>query len=133
LGPASATNIGRLAAVGSAQPVLPSSSGHVDNTQGQAVFFQLRTLVAGDQVTVQLADGVTTQFAVRSVAMYAKPQFPAAQVYGWHGDDSLQLVTCGGTFDPGTGSYLSNVVVYTTLVSATLADGTVEHYGPTSP
>jgi hypothetical protein len=100
--------------------------GHVDNTQGPAVFFQLRTLVAGDQVTVQLADGVTTESVVGSVAMYSKPQFPAAQVYGWHGDDSLQLVTCGGTFD-------SNVVVYTTLVSATLANGTVEHYGPTGP
>jgi hypothetical protein len=24
----------------------------------------------------------------------------------------LRLITCGGTFDPASGSYLSNVVVY---------------------
>jgi hypothetical protein len=27
------------------------------------------------------------------------------------------LITCGGTFDPATGHYLSNTIVYTTEVS----------------
>jgi hypothetical protein len=31
----------------------------------------------------------------------------------------LQLVTCGGTFDSQTGHYLSNIVVYTSLVALT--------------
>jgi hypothetical protein len=31
------------------------------------------------------------------------------------------LVTCGGTFDSATGHYLSNIVVYTSFVSATAA------------
>lgn len=93
--------------------------GHVDTYQGPAVFFRLRTLVAGDKVAVTLADGVVTTFAVDSVAMYPKTQFPAAQVYGSHDDSALQLVTCGGTFDAETGHYLSNVVVYSTLVTAT--------------
>jgi sortase (surface protein transpeptidase) len=92
--------------------------GHVDNYQGPAVFFRLRTLQAGDQVSVTLADGVVARFAVDAVAMYTKADFPDQQVYGPHDDSSLQLVTCGGTFDADTGHYLSNVVVYTTLVSA---------------
>ena len=93
--------------------------GHVDSYQGPAIFFQLRSLQAGDQVEVSLADGVVTDFVVTAVAMYPKAQFPALEVYGPHGYSGLQLVTCGGAFDSQTGHYLSNVVVYTSLVSTT--------------
>jgi sortase (surface protein transpeptidase) len=95
--------------------------GHVDSYQGPAVFFQLPSLQAGDQVEVSLADGVVADFVVTAVAMYPKAQFPALQVYGSNGYSALQLVTCGGTFDTQTGHYLSNVVVYTSLVSTTPA------------
>jgi hypothetical protein len=91
--------------------------GHVDNYTGPGVFFDLRTLAAGDQVYVSLTDGDTAQFAVNSVAEYSKQQFPAQRVYGSHGSSALQLVTCGGVFDHRTGSYLSNVVVYSSLVA----------------
>ncbi len=97
--------------------------GHVDNHQGPAVFFQIRSLVPGDPVDVTLADGVMAQFTVTSVAMYSKSEFPDQQVYGSHGSSALQLVTCGGAFDAQTGSYLSNIVVYTSLVSTTPATG----------
>ena len=90
--------------------------GHVDSYRGVAVFFNLRSLTAGDPVDVTLADGVVAHFVVTSVAMYPKDQFPAQQVYGSHGYSQLQLVTCGGTFDSQTGHYLSNIVVYSSLV-----------------
>jgi hypothetical protein len=93
--------------------------GHVDNYTGPGVFFELRTLAAGDRVDVTLTDGVTAEFSVSSVAMYSKPEFPAARVYQSHGSSALQLVTCGGIFDHQTGSYLSNVVVYSSLVAVT--------------
>jgi sortase (surface protein transpeptidase) len=92
--------------------------GHVDSYQGPAVFFQLRSLRPGDQVEVTLADGVVAHFVVRQVAMYLKTSFPTLAVYGSHGYSALQLVTCGGVFDSQTGHYLSNVVVYTSLVGA---------------
>lgn len=92
--------------------------GHVDSYLGPAVFFKLRTMRPGDQVEVALADGVTTHFVVRQVAIYPKTQFPTVLVYGSHGYSGLQLVTCGGVFDTQTRSYLSNVVVYTSLVAA---------------
>jgi len=91
--------------------------GHVDSYTGPAVFFQIRTLRAGDQVNVSLADGAIAHFQVSAVAMYAKDQFPAQQVYAPHGGSALQLVTCGGTFDTHTRSYLSNIVAYTTLIA----------------
>ncbi len=97
--------------------------GHVDSYRGPAVFFQIRTLRAGDQVNVSLADGAIAHFRVSAVAMYAKDQFPAQQVYAPHGGSALQLVTCGGTFDTHTRSYLSNIVAYTTLVATTPATG----------
>lgn len=93
--------------------------GHVDSYRGPAVFFNLRKLVAGDQVFVSLADGAVAAFVVTSVQQYLKTQFPADKVYQSDGTSVLQLVTCGGQFDHQTGHYLSNVVVYTSFTSAT--------------
>jgi hypothetical protein len=76
-------------------------------------------MVAGDLIDVSLADGASAQFKVTSVAMYAKTAFPDQQVYAAHGYGALQLVTCGGTFDVQTGHYLSNIVVYSSLVALT--------------
>jgi LPXTG-site transpeptidase (sortase) family protein len=91
--------------------------GHVDTYKGPAVFFKLRTLKPGDLVNVTLADRLITHFEVRQIAMYLKSDFPTDLVYESHGYSGLQLITCGGAFDPQTGHYLSNVVVYTALVS----------------
>jgi sortase (surface protein transpeptidase) len=109
--------------------------GHVDSTRGPGVFFELRTLAAGDQVDVGLSDGVTARFTVTSVAQYSKSQFPSQHVYGSDGSSALQLVTCGGVFDHQTGSYLSNVVVYTSLTSVIppVAPPVVPPVAPTSP
>lgn len=93
--------------------------GHVDSHQGPAVFYLLRFLKADDRIAVSLADGRVAHFKVRKVATYPNEQFPARKVYGSHGYSGLQLVTCGGEFDIETDSYLSNVVVYTTLAAIT--------------
>lgn len=90
--------------------------GHVDSFRGPAVFFRLRELRPGDRVEVGLADGSTGLFAVTAVETYPKEQFPARRVYASTGSRDLQLVTCGGEFDRGTGHYLANVVVYTSMV-----------------
>jgi hypothetical protein len=91
--------------------------GHVDSYVGPGTFFYLKDLRAGDSITVKLADGAVTRFAVTSVVQYSKSAFPDRLVYGSHGTRSLQLVTCGGTFDHETGHYESNVVVFSRLVS----------------
>jgi hypothetical protein len=93
--------------------------GHVDDSAGPAAFYRLRSLHSGDAVEVGLADGMVAHFVVSSVASYLKTAFPAQLVYAPHGYRALQLVTCGGTFDPATGHYLSNVVAYTAWVATT--------------
>jgi len=91
--------------------------GHIDSTLGPGVFFRLRLLRPGNLMYVRRADGALAVFRVSAEHMYAKADFPTEQVYGPVPDAELHLITCGGVFDPATGSYLSNVVVYATQIS----------------
>ena len=89
--------------------------GHVDNYQGASVFFNLKNLRKGDAVDVVLADGKTARFTVDGVQQAVKTAFPTMAVYGKTSYPALRLVTCGGTFDSATGSYLDSVIVYAHL------------------
>ena len=93
-------------------------AGHIDSFLGPGVFYRLRELHPGDRIYVRQADGRSAVFEVTAVHQYPKAQFPAAAVYGPVPDAELRLITCGGTFDNATRSYLSNIVVYSTEVSA---------------
>ncbi|HOZ60381.1 MAG TPA: class F sortase [Nakamurella multipartita] len=87
--------------------------GHIDSAaNGPSVFFELAALTAGDQVFVDRADGSTVSFTVDTVASYPKSDFPTLQVYRNTSGPELRLITCGGDFDSGAGSYLNNTVVY---------------------
>jgi len=92
-------------------------AGHIDSTSGPGVFFRLRLLRPGNLVYVRRADGTLVVFRVNGEHMYPKDDFPTEQVYGPVPDAELRLITCGGVFDPTTGSYLSNVVVYASQIS----------------
>jgi len=98
-------------------------AGHVDSQAGPAVFFQLRQLRPGELVYVKRADGSVAEFKVTDVQQYLKTQFPTAAVYGPVPDSELRLITCGGTFDPATGHYLSNVIVDAVLDTASPSAG----------
>jgi sortase (surface protein transpeptidase) len=93
-------------------------AGHIDSYLGPGVFYRLRELHPGDRIYVRQADGMSAVFEVTAVHQYPKAHFPAAAVYGPVPDAELRLITCGGTFDYATRSYLSNIVVYSTEVSA---------------
>lgn len=89
--------------------------GHVDSWQGPAVFFRVRDLRPGDEITVPRADGTAVTFVVDAVEQYAKDAFPADRVYAPTADAQLRLITCGGTFDRSARSYLDNIVVYASV------------------
>lgn len=92
-------------------------AGHIDSRAGPGVFFRLSLLRPGDKVYVRRADGTLAEFRVTTVRQYPKDDFPTAAVYGATPDAELRLITCGGTFNYATGSYLSNTVVYAVEVS----------------
>jgi LPXTG-site transpeptidase (sortase) family protein len=92
-------------------------AGHIDSYTGPGVFFRLSQLEPGDRVYVRRADGTLAVFRVTAVRSYAKNQFPTQVVYGPAPDAELRLITCGGTFDSQTKSYLSNTVVYAVQIA----------------
>jgi len=91
-------------------------AGHIDSFKGPGIFFRLSDLRPGDRVYVRRADGTLAAFKVTAVQRYSKDKFPTAAVYGPVPDPELRLITCGGTFDYATRSYLSNTVVYATEI-----------------
>jgi sortase (surface protein transpeptidase) len=97
--------------------------GHVDSTNGPAVFYRLRALTRGDEVEVRRADGSTVRFVVTSIATYANADFPAQKVYRSRGRPGLALVTCGGRYDAAHGGYQANVVVFAALAGRTASRG----------
>ena len=89
--------------------------GHVDSRTGPAVFYDLRNLQQGDEITVVSDSGALTTFVVERMARYPKDQFPTQEVYGLTSEPELRLVTCDGWFDRGTGHYVDNLVAYASL------------------
>jgi hypothetical protein len=92
-------------------------AGHIDSHQGPGVFYRLSLLHPGDRVYVRRSDGTLAVFKVTEVQMYPKNAFPTTAVYGATPTPELRLITCGGTFDYSTRSYLSNTVVYASEVT----------------
>ncbi|GAA1572617.1 hypothetical protein GCM10009678_64070 [Actinomadura kijaniata] len=92
--------------------------GHVDAMRKPAVFHRLKELKRGDRVKVTRRDRTTATFAVERVEQVAKSSFPGEKVYAEDIDyAALRLVTCGGSFDAGTGHYRDNVIVYSRMVA----------------
>jgi sortase (surface protein transpeptidase) len=90
--------------------------GHVDSKRGgPAVFYRLRELRRGDEIRVKRADGSWLPFQVERTEQFDKQRFPTDDVYYPTGTAGLRLVTCGGLFDPGTGHYRSNIIVFAAL------------------
>jgi sortase (surface protein transpeptidase) len=92
-------------------------AGHIDSRTGPGVFFRLSSLRPRDRVYVRRADGTLAVFLVTAVRQFPKDSFPTSAVYGPAPDPEVRLITCGGTFDPQLGSYLSNTIVYATETS----------------
>jgi LPXTG-site transpeptidase (sortase) family protein len=92
-------------------------AGHIDSHSGPGVFYRLKDLKPGNLVYVRRGRGTLAVFKVTAVHMFPKSRFPTAAVYGPVPDAQLRLITCGGTFDPAIGHYLSNVIVFASLQS----------------
>jgi sortase (surface protein transpeptidase) len=86
-------------------------AGHIDSRSGPAVFYRLRELRPGDEITVVRADGSSVRFTVDAIAQYPKRAFPTEAVFGPSPDPILRLITCGGSFDRSRRSYRDNIVV----------------------
>lgn len=98
----------------SARPGDPGATilaAHVDYAGRPGAFFSLSQLRAGDRVEVEMSDGAVLRYRVTGNTQYDKTELPAEELFRTSGAPALQLITCGGSFDPNQRTYLANIVV----------------------
>ena len=93
-------------------------TGHYDANGGvPGVFYKLDQLAVGDIISVNREDGKTAVFRVDQLASYKQDHsFPWSLVYRTQGEPGLRIITCDGTYNPKTGRYSHNLVVYASLI-----------------
>ncbi len=90
--------------------------GHVDRPGGlPAIFWNLRSLQAGDTVMVANAQGKTLRFRVLRIASYPPDQAPLPDIFEKTGGVYLNLITCSGTWIPSQHQTTLRLVVYTVM------------------
>ncbi|MFF0787773.1 class F sortase [Streptomyces spiralis] len=92
-------------------------AGHVDNTEGPAVFYDLGALRKGSIIEVDRRDGGVAVFTVDAIEVYQASDFPDQKVYGAAPRPELRVITCGGGYSRSTG-YQGNVVVFAHLTGS---------------
>ena len=90
-------------------------AGHVDyHGIGPVVFWDLNKLTVGAEVLVVTDAGQTLRFTVRGSEYYAPENAPLQEIFGQTNSVNLNLITCGGTFNPATRHYDQRLVIFTT-------------------
>ena len=91
--------------------------GHVSSlSDSSGVFYDLRTLRPGDEISVTRADGATAVFAVYKNETYPKDEFPTKAIYFPAPGAEIRLITCDA-YDEGNSRHANNLVVYAKLIS----------------
>ncbi|HVF69590.1 MAG TPA: class F sortase [Xanthomonadales bacterium] len=92
-------------------------SGHWDRETGApAVFYDLKKLEIGDEITIEDSENQKFTFTVTKKVDYPFDKVPLQEVYAASTDKQLlNLITCAGTWNPETKLYSSRTVIYTEL------------------
>ncbi len=92
--------------------------GHVDGRENEGIFKRLSNLEKGDRFDIELGDGSTRQFKVRSIDVVPTEQ---AANYLFSQDPAvvhqLNLITCGGNYNAEAGGYDQRIIVTSELVT----------------
>ena len=101
-------------------------SGHVDwyywGQPGEGVFYHLRELQIGDEITVDLVDGSRLRYRVTGNVAVQYDDPGVGRVMDPTSNDVVTLITCGGTWlrdysNPNGGNYSHRVIVRAERVS----------------
>ncbi len=93
-------------------------AAHVDYGGVAGAFFNLSEVLPGDTLELEMEDGRILFYEVVGNTEYDKTELPAGELFRKDGESVLQLITCGGTFDPEQRSYEANVVVTAVPIAA---------------
>lgn len=97
-------------------------AAHVTWNQTIGPFFRLRDLDPGALVDVTLEDGTRRTYEVVERTIYDKDSLPRERIWRTTGDETLVLITCGGSFNPDINRYRQNIVVYAVPVASSPGD-----------
>jgi sortase (surface protein transpeptidase) len=86
-------------------------AAHVDYGGQRGVFYDLRGLAVGGEVSVTDQAGAVHRYVVVERYQVDKDELPIEQIFVADGPPGLTLITCGGAFDRGARSYDDNIVV----------------------
>lgn len=108
---------------GSSKPGQPGAMfvyGHVSSWTANGVFYNLKKLVTGNQITVTRGDNTTYTYQVVSSKVYPYNNVDMNQVLAPidPGVAGLNLMTCTGQVITGTSEFNERLVVFTSLVSS---------------
>jgi hypothetical protein len=84
-------------------------SAHIDSRERVGPLARLSQVEPGDEVIVATADE-EVRYVIERVDSYPKTVIDLDAVFDRGGSARLHLVTCGGEWDPDTGSYEDNVI-----------------------
>ncbi|MFW2333035.1 MAG: class F sortase [Ilumatobacter sp.] len=106
-------------------PGLPGSTvlaAHVSWNRKIGPFHQLGNLEPGAEVDVVADDGSTRVYKVVERAVYDKDELPVDRIWRTTGDETLVLITCGGSYNPNIRRYRQNIVIYAVPVAELAPD-----------
>ncbi|MEO6570664.1 MAG: class F sortase [Ilumatobacteraceae bacterium] len=106
-------------------PGLPGATvlaAHVSWNRMVGPFHLLGDLDPESYIDVEQADGSTRTYEVVERALYDKDELPIERIWRTTGDETLVLITCGGSYNPNVRRYRQNIVVYAVPIADAPAD-----------
>jgi Sortase domain len=92
-------------------------AAHVSWNGAIGPFHRLGSLAPGARVDVTLDDDTVRTYEVVERTIYDKDSLPRERIWRTTGDESLVLITCGGSFNPDISRFRQNIVVYAVPVA----------------
>lgn len=92
--------------------------GHVDSTDGPAIFADIHRLEPGDQIEIIDSEGEIALYETDDIQVHPRDDFPTFEVFGNAREDVLRLVTCTGDFDLEEDSYSDNLIVFASRIDS---------------
>ncbi len=109
-------------------PGLPGATvlaAHVTWNRTIGPFFKLGELEPGARVEVGLRGGAVRTYQVVERVMYPKDELPRQRIWTTTGDETLVLITCGGSYNSNIRRYRDNIVVYAIPVAVAGSSRTI--------
>lgn len=106
-------------------PGLPGATvlaAHVSWNRKIGPFHRLGNLEPGAQVDVVADDGSVRVYEVVERVVYDKDELPRERIWTTTGEETLVLITCGGSYNPDIRRYRQNIVVYAVPIDELPAD-----------